>query len=843
VISFQKGDGGRTPAWAWLLVAVSLATVPFARGLVGSGIFYIRDLSLFFWGRHLWLRRTLWSGEWPLWDPYLGGGQSAAADALHQMFLLPTVALRMIGSERVGFNLWVALPFPLAALGAWGFFARRFSSAAAAAGAVAFAVAGPIVSTGNFPNMSWSVAAIPWVLWTVDSAVARSNARGAGLVALAVAFQALAGEPVTLAATLATAIVFAAFVAGDDAATARRVNAALRAGAGMVLGLMVAAIQLVPLAEAAALADRSNAIVKHARMGMWSMRPLATLEAIALHLFGDYYRAQSLADTPWMPALNTGREPFFFSIYLGVPLLMLALVGLVSGRSRRWGIFWAVVAAAALVGAFGSYTPIYPFIRDRLPLLSSFRFPVKYLVIVCLAVAALCASGWDALEALASNGSGEIDARTRGSRTFVVGAVIVVALVAGGVAAFAIYFQQSAANVIFSLARSVGTRDPLNAVRSMLRDLPRLATIAMLLSLTGAGLLLMATRGADRSRATARTLLFALIAGDLVTHAWGINPTFDPAYLAEPQWMAQTRVDPSASFYIGGKYDGTLDPTDLDSAKAFRNAPGLVGSASRAALSAQAAFYPSAWKSREVLSYDLPMLWPMIFQDTADTFIEKGRVERDRFLARTGVRYRVLPDRIATGHSPVMPVPYFLEASLYDWGQDQVAPRARIVATATVVSDPSRQMAALFEDGWDDRITVLVDHEAGAAGAVGAPQTPFAKIIAEASNRSTVEAGVGEGGGYLVLLDSYAAGWRATVDGEPATIVRANGLFRGVHLPPGHHFVEFLYRPRAFYVGGTVSAAALLLTLVLVMAPRHLLLSRAGRLEHREMNSAQPIAR
>jgi uncharacterized membrane protein YfhO len=82
-----------------------------------------------------------------------------------------------------------------------------------------------------------------------------------------------------------------------------------------------------------------------------------------------------------------------------------------------------------------------------------------------------------------------------------------------------------------------------------------------------------------------------------------------------------------------------------------------------------------------------------------------------------------------------------------------------------------------------------------------------------------VEAGVGGSGGYLVLLDSFAEGWRATADGHPATIVRANGLFRAVRLNPGPHAVEFVYRPRGFLIGATASATALALVLGLFAWP------------------------
>ncbi len=65
--------------------------------------------------------------------------------------------------------------------------------------------------------------------------------------------------------------------------------------------------------------------------------------------------------------------------------------------------------------------------------------------------------------------------------------------------------------------------------------------------------------------------------------------------------------------------------------------------------------------------------------------------------------------------------------------------------------------------------------------------------------------------GVLVLSDSYSQDWQAEVDGAPATIMRVNGLFRGLVIPEGDHVVEFRYRPWAFYAGGIVSIATLAL--------------------------------
>jgi hypothetical protein len=64
--------------------------------------------------------------------------------------------------------------------------------------------------------------------------------------------------------------------------------------------------------------------------------------------------------------------------------------------------------------------------------------------------------------------------------------------------------------------------------------------------------------------------------------------------------------------------------------------------------------------------------------------------------------------------------------------------------------------------------------------------------------------------GVLVLFDSYARGWRATVDGRSADVERADGAFRAVRLAGGSHRVELAYHPRGVLEGAAVAAAGLL---------------------------------
>src|SRR6478609_8096466 len=127
------------PDRAALAAIVLLAFIPVLGLFTTHRIFFVRDLSFFFWSRHLWLRHTLASGTAPWWDPYVAGGQSAIADALNQTLMPLTLAIRLLPSDVVSFNLWVALPLPFAALGMYLFLEQAGKHASSAAlGAVSF---------------------------------------------------------------------------------------------------------------------------------------------------------------------------------------------------------------------------------------------------------------------------------------------------------------------------------------------------------------------------------------------------------------------------------------------------------------------------------------------------------------------------------------------------------------------------------------------------------------------------------------------------------------------------------------------------------------------------------
>ena len=52
-----------------------------------------------------------------------------------------------------------------------------------------------------------------------------------------------------------------------------------------------------------------------------------------------------------------------------------------------------------------------------------------------------------------------------------------------------------------------------------------------------------------------------------------------------------------------------------------------------------------------------------------------------------------------------------------------------------------------------------------------------------------------EAAAYLVVADPYQPWWEARIDGAPAPLLRADGIFRAVPVPAGAHRVSFVFRP------------------------------------------------
>ena len=74
---------------------------------------------------------------------------------------------------------------------------------------------------------------------------------------------------------------------------------------------------------------------------------------------------------------------------------------------------------------------------------------------------------------------------------------------------------------------------------------------------------------------------------------------------------------------------------------------------------------------------------------------------------------------------------------------------------------------------------------------------------------------------YLYLTVPWSAGWRGSIDGVPAEVLKANGAFMAIPVPAGSHEVDLVYTTPWLGLGGAISAAGVLATVLLVIYRRH----------------------
>ncbi len=123
------------------------------------------------------------------------------------------------------------------------------------------------------------------------------------------------------------------------------------------------------------------------------------------------------------------------------------------------------------------------------------------------------------------------------------------------------------------------------------------------------------------------------------------------------------------------------------------------------------------------------------------------------------------------------------------WRNPYWLPEVRVVIR-TVKRDGVR--------GWHVLASETLDFATVAVVPPGSPEVRAARAVAEQIETSTtgVTARVRcDGPCLLVVARPWAPGWRATVEGVPTPIVRANLAGLGVAVPRGTHLVELRYNP------------------------------------------------
>jgi hypothetical protein len=141
-------------------------------------------------------------------------------------------------------------------------------------------------------------------------------------------------------------------------------------------------------------------------------------------------------------------------------------------------------------------------------------------------------------------------------------------------------------------------------------------------------------------------------------------------------------------------------------------------------------------------------------------------------------------------------------------------PRAWMVPRVEVVSaeESLRRVRGESKEAFNPRETALV--ELGGGSRPDLPQGDFkappeARIVSYEPNRLAIETAADKRA-VLVLSETSYPGWEVTIDGQPAVILTADYLLRGVIVPEGRHRVEMRYTAPGARLGAIISTLTLL---------------------------------
>jgi hypothetical protein len=134
-------------------------------------------------------------------------------------------------------------------------------------------------------------------------------------------------------------------------------------------------------------------------------------------------------------------------------------------------------------------------------------------------------------------------------------------------------------------------------------------------------------------------------------------------------------------------------------------------------------------------------------------------------------------------------------------------PRAYSVSHARAVETPEEAGAILRGNDFKPGREILVEKLPPGDWSSG-PEVPARDaVVVDRTNASvTIDAEL-PADGFVVLNEAYFRGWSATVDGDPADLLVANGFVRGVQARAGRHRVEMRFVTPGLAPGALTSGA------------------------------------
>lgn len=769
---------------------------------------------------HVFLHESLNEGRIPLWNPWILGGVSQAANPLAGVFYPPNwllAALPVVHGPVAAAALHVLLGGLFFLL-----FLRRagLGTAAALFGALAWSWSG--WTAAHLQNTPL-VAVLSWAPLGFASIEARARGGGRGwlaALALAMALMWLAGFPQlavygSAALAIHAAVAVLARARRDGARPALREAGLLLAAAAA--GLLLAAPQLGATAGGLPLTGHQGATAE--ALVDERFRLPAFAGAVLPTVIGD---PEDLGD--WRAAwgarvvLGEGEEMLApksmnwseRTIFPGILVLVLACGAFPALRSRT-GIALALVAAAGV--ALAAAPPVIEALA-RIPAFG-FGMPGRAVCLLALALPALAAYALDRSLRTESAGGRRL------LRNAALGGVGLLALVTGlAFAAETTWVELLVRGLrAAGLEERFGVRDPrpLAEYVEAFRPLARALRLDLLRLTLVTGAAAAAWWGLRRKPGLRVAALITILAIDLAAFLVPANrPVTSEALFADTPGLAFLRAHLGDARFLRVSRDDEAARADVDrllvpnlgSLFGLRDAQGYREQVPRA--------YPALWAgtATEVRSFGI-------------AGIAAARADAP-LLDLLRVKYLVASEPIeALAPRIAFPAGGAGPADLWIYENPGALPRAW-VARDWRRSDADGIRTALRDGGVDPLATVLFD--AGGPGPAAAPPAGNPEVPADASVEVLAESDERlvfrvrtSSPGLLVIPDAWDPGWTAEVTRGGSTsatpVLPAFTCLRTVEIAAGDQTVTLTYRPPGVVIGTWCAAGGALLILLLPALP------------------------
>jgi hypothetical protein len=767
-----------------------------------------RDLTDTYVTRDYFVVSAYHDGEFPLWNPYTMTGHPIYADGVTRT-LSPFLLFYKFLDVPLGYSVARIAELMLAAVFMYMFLVAIGASAnGALLGSLVFALSAHsmlhLTGLGWWGGLMW----LPLILLFVDRAIRRRSLTQAALAGLCLGAQIFCGYLPNQIYYIGAVILYYLFFAVLARRNKERDRAVMRALAmtavTLVVGLAISATQWVPALE---LLSYSNRKIVGGELGYVYLPPWYSATLVFPNLFGAAYDAKALT---LFTALGVSHDHI---LYLGIAALLpigFCLFWLrLTSKKRRGGelaasslnpglrdhaILFTVLAVLSLTIMMAA--PLYVPVTRYVPVLQVIRVAVRAGVLFLFGASALTAFGTDLL--IKSN----MDLLKR--FTVIAGRIV---LAAFGFAIVAVIV--SFALRLTEFAVETTERGKLAFIRRAAAMLslqftpPHLSIIVPLVFLSAALSLVWAL---GKRRLGGRGFIACAVALLLTDLFWNSNQ-FDHTF-KRSLVFPRTEITEELRELPPGRV--LVVPSNLETNRRAETEkiiapPNTLLPYQIATVTGKNQQFPGWYREFASLIEPQPNLSHVVFDQS-----------RSRFFDLLNVRYVMT-------HESAPPLDgYDLlrtaeGVSLYE--NKKAMPRAFFASSVVEVTSPAESLARMRTPQFNPTTQTVVEVDSGPSPlpveslppAPGSQTPASATIIGDRRNWVSIETDNLKDG-LLVLSDNYYPGWRASVDGAPTHIFRANHTMRAVNLPAGRHLVSFLFIPATFFVSLYVSLSTAALT-------------------------------